>query len=225
MIHYADLARADGKKYQLDEQVLAAIRLSSLRTRVDFSFLMELADVESDFDPLARSPTSDAAGLYQFRANTWLDAVRAYGSKYGLGKYATRIEYIVDSQGVMQAMIKDTAVHDTVLGLRFDPRLSALLAAEHVRKSIQRLSSSLERQPGRTDLYLTHFFGTTGAISFLKALADDPGKVAGEIFPGPARRNRTIFQNKADKPRTVAEIYKLFDRKFNTSRYEDSESG
>ncbi len=225
LIHYADLARADGKKYQLDEQVLAAIRLSSLRTRVDFSFLMELADVESDFDPLARSPTSDAAGLYQFRANTWLDAVRAYGNKYGLGKYATRIEYIVDSKGVMQAMIKDTAVHDTLLGLRFNPRLSALLAAEHVRKNIQRLSSSLERQPGRTDLYLTHFFGTTGAISFLKALADEPGKVAGEIFPGPARRNRTIFQNKADKPRTVAEIYKLFERKFNTSRYEDGESG
>ena len=125
----------------------------------------------------------------------------------------------------MQAMVKDTAVHDTVLGLRFNPRLSALLAAEHVRKSIQWLSASLERQPGRTDLYLTHFFGTTGAISFLKALADEPGKVAGEIFPGPARRNRTIFQNKADKPRTVAEVYKLFDRKFNTSRYEDSESG
>jgi hypothetical protein len=225
LVYYADLARADEKKYQLDEQVLAAIRLGSLRTRVDFSFLMELADVESDFDPLARSPTSDAAGLYQFRANTWLDAVRAYGDKYGLGRYATRIEYTVDSKGVMQPMIKDAAVHDTVLGLRFDPRLSALLAAEHVRKNIQRLSSSLERQPGRTELYLTHFFGTTGAISFLKALADEPGKVAGEIFPGPARRNRLIFQNKARKPRTVAEVYNLFDRKFNTSRYEGDESG
>ena len=225
LTYYADLARTDGKKYRLDEQVLAAIRLGSLRTGVDFSFLMELADVESDFDPLARSPTSDAAGLYQFRANTWLDAVRAYGNKYGLGEYATRIEYIVDSKGVMQAMIKDTAMHDSVLGLRFNPRLSALLAAEHVRKNIQRLTASLERQPGRTDLYLTHFFGTTGAISFLKVLADEPGQVAGEIFPGPARRNRTIFQNKAHEPRTVAEIYKLFDRKFNTSRYEDSESG
>jgi len=225
LIYYADLARADGKKYRLDEQVLAAIRLGSLRTRVDFSFLMELADVESDFDPLARSPTSDAAGLYQFRANTWLDAVRAYGDKYGLGKYATRIEYVVNSKGVMQPMIKDTAVHGTVLGLRFNPRLSALLAAEHVRKNIQQLSSSLERQPDSTELYLTHFFGTAGAISFLKALADEPGKIAGEIFPGPARRNRSIFQNKARKPRTVAEVYKLFDRKFNVSRYEDGGSG
>ena len=146
--------------------------------------------------------------------------MRAFGNKYGLGDYVERIEYVVDGRGKMQPTINDAVILDTVLDLRLDPRMSALLAAEHVRKNTQRLSNTLERQPGRTELYLTHFFGAAGAISFLKALAEDPGQIAGEIFPGPAKRNRYIFQDKARNPRTVAEIYKLFDRKFNTAGYE-----
>ena len=225
LIYYAVLARSDAEKYQLDEQVVAAIRLGSIYTGVEFSFLMELADVESGFNPAARSPTSNAIGLYQFRDETWLDAVHTYGSTYGLGKYVREIKHVRDSESRIRASISDTAMRDTVLALRLDPRLSALLAAEHVRKNRVQLSSMLERQPGRTELYLTHFFGTTGAVSFLKALAENPGQIAGEIFPGPAKRNRYVFQDKARKPRTVADIYKLFDRKFYTSRYEEQEPG
>jgi hypothetical protein len=219
---YADLARKDSEKYKRDSEVLAAIRLASERTGVEFSYLMELAAAESTFNPEARASTSSAAGLYQFKADTWLDAIRAFGHKYGLADVKQHIEYVVDSKGVMRPSIDDPEMRAAVLDLRLQPRMSALLAAEQARRNMRQLSSSLERKPGRTDLYLTHFLGASGAISFLKALAEDPGQIAGEIFPGPARRNRYIFQDKARNPRTVAEIYKLFDRKFNTAGYEGS---
>lgn len=223
--YYADLARKDSRKYQLDSHVLAAIRLASKRTGVEFPFLMELAATESNFRPAARASTSTAVGLYQFKEETWLDAISAYGERYGLEEYSQRIGYMADSKGVMQPAINDAELHAEALGLRLDARLSALLAAEHARSNMRQLNSKLDRTLDRTDLYLTHFFGTRGAISFLKALAEDPGQIAGEIFPGPASRNRSIFQDKSRKPRTVAEVYKLFARKFNTSRYRDSEPG
>ena len=56
-------------------------------------------------------------------------------------------------------------------------------------------------------------------------MAEDPQKIARELFPGPARRNQSIFLTKSEKPRTVAEIYRLFARKFNTDRFRDAESG
>ncbi len=218
---YADAVRTDTERFDVDSTVLAAIRLASLRTGVEFSYLMELAEVESSFDPLARAPTSTASGLYQFKDESWLDAISAYGNDYGLGQYAALVEHRRDDSGVMQPYIGNPAQQQRVLDLRFDPRLAALLAAEHVRNSRERLASSLERQPDRAELYLTHFFGTSGAISFLKVLAESPDRIAGELFPGPARRNRSIFQTRNRAPRTVAEVYRLLARKFNTARYEE----
>ncbi|MDH3527562.1 MAG: hypothetical protein OEN52_00225 [Gammaproteobacteria bacterium] len=218
---FADQAREDQKTYHIDSGVLAAIRLGSLHTDVDFSFLMELAEVESSFDPASRAQTTSAAGLYQFKDDTWLEAVREYGDKYGIGLYASQVEEVVNSKGKTQPVIHDSAVYQHVLDLRHNPRIAALLAAEYVKRNMQRLLYSLDREPGRTELYLTHFLGASGAISFLKALNEDPDKIARDIFPGAARRNQSIFRNRDSKPRTLAEVYKIFSRKFNTSRYEE----
>ena len=223
--YYADQARKDRDRYRLDSEVLAAIRLASKRTGIEFPFMMELAATESSFNPAARASTSTAVGLYQFKEETWLETLKSYGSRYGLGNYSRQIEFHVDDKGKRRPSIGDPDLHTAALDLRLEPRLSALLAGELVRRNKRQLSSSLDRQPGRTDLYLTHFLGASGAISFLKALASDPEKIALEIFPGPARRNNSIFRNKARKPRTVAEIYKLFARKFDTDRFRDGDSG
>lgn len=218
---HADLARADAEKYRLDTAVLAAIRLGSLRTGVEFPYLMELAAAESSFNPRASARTTTAAGLYQFKEDTWLEAVRRHGGKYGLQRYARRVEFVVDDDGTRQPVIHDPALRQQVLDLRYNPVLCTLLAAEKVRDGKRRLSGKLSRKPGRTDLYLTHFFGMTGALSFLKVLATNPDSIAGELFPGAARRNRNIFQRSNHTLRTVTEVYHLLGRKFNTSRYED----
>jgi muramidase (phage lysozyme) len=219
---FADLAHADALKFKIDSSVLAAIRLASLRTGVEFSYLMELASVESDFNPHARARTSTASGLYQFKEESWLDAIKLHGGRYGLADLAARIEYAADDTGILQPLIRDSESQRRALALRLEPHYAALLAAEQVRDSRKHLASTLDREPRRTDLYLIHFFGASGAISFLKALHEDPDQIAGEIFPGPAQRNSSIFRKSNQTPRTVAEIYQLLNRKFNTKRYEES---
>ncbi len=219
---YAAQARNDERKFNIDSGVLAAIRLGSMRTGVDFSFLMELAAAESSFDPTIIAPKTAAAGLYQFKDDTWLEAVKTYGRKYGMGVYASQVENYIDEAGNARPTIHDPVVHQHVLALRYNPRISALLAAEYVKYNREQLSNSLDREPGHTELYLTHFFGATGAISFLKALDENPDRIAGEVFPKAAENNQGIFRPKLSKPRTVAEIYKMFDRKFNSSRYRDA---
>ena len=219
---YAAQARKDRRKFSIDSGILAAIRLGSMRTGVDFSFLMELAAAESSFDPTSIAPKTAAAGLYQFKDDTWLEAVRNYGKKYGMGVYAALIEDYTDDAGNKRLRIHDPVIYEYVLALRHNPRISALLAAEYVKYNRKRLSNTLDREPGHTELYLTHFFGTTGAISFLKTLYENPDRIADEIFPSAAKNNQAIFRPKLSKPRTVAEIYEMFKQKFNTMRYKDA---
>lgn len=219
---YAALARKDAQKFRVESGILAAIRLGSQRTGVEFSFLMELAAAESSFDPTSIAPTTDAAGLYQFKDDTWLEAIRDYGNKYGMSVYASQVESYTDAGGNRRLRIHDPAVQEYVLALRHNPRLSALLAAEYVKLNRNQLSAALNHEPGHTEMYLTHFLGATGAISFLKALVDDPDRIAGELFPSAAIHNQALFHPKRSKPRTIAEIYKVFERKFSRSRYLDT---
>lgn len=219
---YAALARKDALKFRVRSGILAAIRLGSQRTGVEFSFLMELAAAESSFDPTSIAPTTAAAGLYQFKDDTWLEAIRDYGNKYGMHVYASQVESYTDAGGKRRLRIHDPAVQKYVLALRHNPRISALLAAEYVKLNRKQLSAVLDHEPGHTEMYLTHFLGATGAISFLRALSDDPDRIAGELFPSAAMHNQSLFHPRRSKPRTIADIYKLFERKFSRSRFLDT---
>jgi len=216
---YANLAREDAGKYKVDRGVLAAIRLSSVRTGVDFSYLMELAAAESNFNPVAQAPGSSAQGLYQFTHDTWLNTVKEHGAKYGLANYASQIEYVVDRGGNRRPLIRDADVYQHVLDLRRNPRVSAMMAAESVKDNLKTLSAEFDQAPARTDLYLTHFLGPGSAVSFLKALNENPDTFAVDLFPEAAESNHSIFHPKTCKPRTVAEVYEVFSEKFHTSRY------
>jgi hypothetical protein len=217
---YADLARIDAGRFKVDRGVAAAIRLSSVRTGVDFSYLMELAAAESNFNPVSKANGSSAAGLYQFTHDTWLNTVKSHGEKYGLGEYASQIEFYVTRSGYQRPMVRDEAVYEHLLELRMNPRVSAMMAAETVRDNMQRLTFSFDREPARTDLYLMHFLGHEGAISFLKALDENPDAYAKELFPAAARSNRNIFHPTVCAPRTVNEVYEFFAKKFDTPHFE-----
>jgi peptidoglycan hydrolase-like protein with peptidoglycan-binding domain len=218
--NYADLARGDASHFKVDQGVLAAIRLSSVRTGIDFAYLMKLAAVESNFNPTSKAAGSSATGLYQFTRDTWLNTVKAYGDNYGLGVYTEQIDYIIDRDGNRRPVVRDKAVYRHLLDLRTNPRVSAMMAAELVKNNLQRLVRSFDRTPSQADLYLTHFLGTDGAISFLKALDETPDALAVDMFPAAAQSNQDIFHPKTCRPRTVDEVYALFGQKFNTSRYD-----
>jgi hypothetical protein len=185
---------------------------------------MELARVESNFNPTVRSPDSSATGLYQFRDYSWLEAIRTFGTDYGLKDYATQVELSNDKEDEQQPIVRDSLQLE-VLSLRVNPRLSTLLAAENIKRNLQELSNMIGREPGRTDLYLSHLLGTAETAKFLKALDEEPATIAADIFPEAAARNPSVFQNRQHQPRSVARVYQWIDRKFNTTRYDGSQSG
>jgi len=218
---YANLARNDADRLGMDRGVLAAIRLSSVRTGVDFSYLMKLAAAESNFEPGVEATGSSAMGLYQFTRDTWLNTVKKHGASYGLSDYAGSIEFYVTRGGYQRPMVKDKQLLKHLLELRKNPRVSAMMVAETVRDNQRKLSYALDREPTQTDLYLTHFLGTDGAIAFLKALQETPDVHAGKMFPAAAKSNRDVFHSKPSAPRTVDEVYELFGNKFTTTRYDE----
>jgi hypothetical protein len=219
--NYASLARSDADRFGMDRGVVAAIRLSSVRTGVEFSYLMKLAAAESNFEPASESGASSATGMYQFTRDTWLNTLKMHGAKYGLADYAAEIEYYVTRGGYRRPMVRDKSIYEHLLALRKNPRISAMMAAESVRDNEQKLAYSFDREPTQADLYLTHFLGADGAITFLRSLEQEPDTFAVDIFPEAARSNRDIFHPKTCNPRTVDEVYEFFGDKFSTSHYDE----
>ena len=218
---YAKLARNDAARFGIDTGIVAAIRLSSVRTNVDFTYLMKLAATESNFEPESEAPNSSATGMYQFTHDTWLNAIKRYGKRYGfLADYAAKIKYNVTPNGYQRPTMQDNSMYQHLLALRKNPRISAMMAAETVRDSQRNLVSVFDREPTQTDLYLTHFLGTSAAITFLRSLEQSPGTPAVEIFPRAASSNYNIFHPKSCGPRTVDEVYAFLEEKFSTHRYE-----
>jgi len=222
MENYANLARRDATEFGIAPGIVAAIRLSSIRTGVDFSYLMKLAAAESNFRPASKASTSSATGLYQFTHDTWLKTLKEHGAKYGLvADYAANIEYKETRSGYQRPVVQDQALYEHLLALRQNPRISAMMAAETVHDSQQKLAQLFHRKPTETDLYLTHFLGNDDAITFIRSLQQSPGTNAVELFPEAARSNYDIFHPKSCEPRTLNEVYAYFGEKFSTSRYDD----
>ncbi len=219
---YANLARSDAARFGIDHGIVAAIRLASVRTAVNFSYLMKLAATESNFEPASEAATSSATGIYQFTHDTWLNTLKMHGAKYGLvADYAANIEYYVTRYGRQRPMVRDKSMYQHLLALRKNPRIAAIMAAEMVRDNQQKLAYSFDREPTQTDLYLTHFLGTEEAITFLQSLEQSPGVHAVELFPEAASSNHYIFHPQTCAPRTVDEVYAHFGEKFSTRRYDD----
>ncbi|MGD2052657.1 MAG: peptidoglycan-binding domain-containing protein [Gammaproteobacteria bacterium] len=218
---YAELARRDAARYGIDPGVVAAIRLSSVRTGVDFSYLMTLAATESNFEPASEASTSSATGLYQFTRDTWLNTLKKHGARYGLvADYAAQIEYYQTRNGYQRPVVREPSLQQHLLALRKNPRLSAMMAAETVRDNEQRLARTFDREPTDIDLYLTHFLGADGAITFIQSLEKHPGTHAVELFPMAASSNRGIFHPQDCAPRTVDEVYAYFGEKLSARRYD-----
>ncbi len=216
---FTTLAHKDAARYGIDQGVAAAIRLGSMRTGVDISYLVKLAATESSFNPMIEARSSSAAGLYQFTKATWLNTLKRHGSKYVIiADYAAMIRY---SNTRVGPFVRDEALYQHLLDLRKNPRLAAIMAAETVRDHQQKLVQSLDREPSETDLYLAHFLGINNATAFLQSLKESPDMNAVELFPKAARSNQNIFQSSTSTPRTVDEVYALLDEKFSTRNYDD----
>ena len=189
----------------LVETILKAARL----TAVDPVLLMAIADKESSFSTEAKAKTSSATGLYQFIEATWIGVVAEFGPRHGLAEEAKRIAIVEGRRTIV-----DQGERERILDLRRDPYLSALMAAEMLKRDRARIARSIGRELTHGETYLIHFLGPDGAEQFMRSLVETPDKVAAELMPKPAAANRPIFYRTSGETQeglSFAEVHKKFE--------------
>lgn len=201
--------------------IVDTILRASEATGADPVYMMALADKESSFIPANRATTSSAEGLFQFITSTWLATVRTFGAKHGL---ITEAEAIQSVNG--QLTVQDETMRSHILGLRRSPYLSALMAAEMMKRDKAKIESRLGRKLSRSEFYLSHFFGVDSASKFIALVDDKPKQSAPREFPSAAKSNKTLFfakDGKKTRQLSVAEVYGKIDTMIDKrlARYED----
>jgi len=201
--------------------IVDTILRASEATGADPVYMMALADKESSFLPGNKASTSSAVGLFQFISSTWLEAVRSFGPRHGMIAEAQSIE---SQDGKL--IVQNDAMREHILGLRRNPYLSALMAAEMMKRDKAKIESKLGRKLSRSEFYLSHFFGVDSASKFIALVDDTPKKSAPDAFPAAAKSNKSLFfakDGKKTRQLSVAEVYGkidgMIDKRLN--RYED----
>lgn len=175
----------------------------------DPTLLMAVADKESSFATTVQAKTSSATGLYQFIEQTWLGVVFEFGRKHGMVAEAAQI-----SRNGRQFVVADANERQRILDLRREPYLSALLAAEMLKRDTLRLEKAMGRHLTGGEIYLIHFLGPDAAQTFIATMEETPGASAAELLPRPAQANRPIFYAEAGgetKTLSVSEVHKKFN--------------
>ncbi len=182
--------------------VLVGIHDASHKTGVNFAYMLAKANQESGFRPDATNPRGTASGLFQFTRATWLDQIAQHGEKHGLGHWSRQI--VLDSRGRPHGSTPE--VERQILALRSDPGLSAMMAAEYAADNKAYLERALGRPADATDIYLAHFLGPGGAITFLRGMDSDPNASAARLLPKAAANNPTIFSHHG-APRSLRQVH------------------
>ncbi len=162
----------------LVEKIVRAAR----ETSMDPVLLMAIADKESSFVTEVQAQTSSATGLFQFIEKTWFGVVRDFGPAHGL---------VAEAQAVTGDL--PAAERIRILNLRRDAYLSAIFAAEMLKRDSESLARVLGRKLTGGEVYLIHFLGPDGAKRLLTRAATAPEQAAAELLPKPAAANQTIF--------------------------------
>ena len=183
--------------------VVAALKSAAAATGSDFHYLLGTAMRESSLKANAQSSTSSAAGLFQFVDQTWLGLVKSHGAKYGLGTLAGAINLAPDGR----YHAASDADRQTILALKKDPQISALMAGEYARSSQGAMEASLGRPVCGGELYAAHFLGPDAACRLIRMNDSTPNATAASVFPQAAGANRNVFYRADGAAKTVREVY------------------
>jgi|AntRauTorcE11897_2_1112592.scaffolds.fasta_scaffold00414_10 hypothetical protein len=203
-------------KYQelAGKDVFHAIEKASKKTGVDFSYLLEQAQAESNFKPEVKAKTSSATGLFQFIDNTWLGMVAKHGYKHGLGQYGQEISF---SPASGKVKVSSPEMKREILELRKDPDIASKMAAEFAKDNQEYLERKTKRDIGSTEMYLAHFLGAGQAGKFINAQDSNADQAAANLFPRAAKANQNVFYNQNGTSRSLEQVYAFFDKKFSDS--------
>ncbi len=169
------------------EGAASYVRLAANTVGIDPGLTFAVAKIESNLNVDAKNRVTGATGLNQFTPSTWKFLIKKYPS---LGFSENDIN---------------------------DPKKNALMGAVYLKQISQSLSKGLNREPSATEIYLGHFLGPSGAISFLRSLTKNPEASAPELFPAAAKANPNIFFDKKT-PRTLAQVFDLMNAKVTKAK-------
>ncbi len=218
-INTSQTIKINGYQRDIPQDVYSAIQKASSKTGINFSYMLEKAAAESNFDTDIKASTSSATGLYQFIDSTWLNMVAEHGKEHGLGDLADKISF---KNG--RPSVSDAETKMKILELRKDAELSAIMAGEFTADNKSYLEKNTESNIGDTELYFAHFMGANGASKFLNSLQANPNNNAADIFPSAAKANKNVFFDKDGSKKTLGEVYAFFDKKFDSDSLEPSKS-
>ena len=193
---------------RVQRSIVERVVKAAANTGSDPALLMSIADKESSFSIKAKASTSSASGLFQFVEGTWLRAMKSFGVRYGHEEEANAINDQGDRPAVTPAKRAE------ILQLRNDPYLSAVLAAEMLKRDGAKIAEQLGRSLSAGETYLIHFLGPDDAARFMAKMDAQPEASAAELLPKPARANRPIFfETKGGKlkARTIREVHEAFE--------------
>jgi hypothetical protein len=182
--------------------VVAALKNAAAATGSDFHYLLGTAMRESSLKTNAQSSTSSAAGLFQFIDQTWLGLVKEHGAQHGLGGYANAITK--DADGRFHA---DPSQKQSILALKKDPQVAALMAGEYAKSTQGQLKASLGRDVCGGELYAAHFLGPDAACKLIRLAGSDPHASAAAQFPQAASANKSVFFHADGAAKSVREVY------------------
>lgn len=195
----ADPSRAAGSPVRIEQAFAAA----SESTGLPFDFFMTTAMRESSLDVNAAASTSSARGPFQFIEQTWLGMVHEHGASLGLADEAAAIARRSDGRFVMD----DPQARETVLAMRHDPQLSAVMSGLYLQENAADLQNALGRQVTVGEGYVAHVFGPSGASRLISLSEQQPNRVAAEVFPTQAAANRGLFYDRSGEPVSVRQLY------------------
>jgi len=186
--------------------VIDAVQMASARTGVDFDYLVDVARVESGYNPTAKAATSSARGLYQFTKQTWLATLDRHGANHDMAWAADAIGR--DASG--RLTVTDPTLRQQIFDLRDDPAAASTMAAALTGDNRDYLESRIGRSAEPVDLYLAHFLGSGGAAKFLTALDANPDQPGAPMMPEAAAANRSVFYAPDGSMRSLTEIRDRF---------------
>lgn len=208
---------------KVQRSIVERVVQAATETGSDPALLLSIADKESSFLVKAKASTSSASGLFQFIDSTWLTAMKAFGWRHGHEQEAKAIQ----TQGARPAVAG--ASRSEILKMRNDPYLSAVLAAEILKREGAKISEQIGRTLTAGETYLIHFLGPDDAMRFMAKMDQEPQTPAARLLPKPARANKPIFYaslNGRLKPKTLREVHDAFEAMMlaRVDRFRDAEA-
>jgi uncharacterized protein (TIGR02594 family) len=126
--------------------------------------MADLAIAERAFEPGKPRPNR-TPGLYQLTDKQWFLLVKNHGAEHGLGELSNKIQVNKDGNPVIQ----DPLIRQYILNLRKDPRVAAVMEAEHSKEApvyLDVASCYMNESTNNDSADIDHFISRHGFKNF-----------------------------------------------------------